>query len=163
MYYVVGEHRILVESEVPVQMDDYPDCQLIEGPKGVNLINYEVYTEEGVKKVRTKLQKDPLRMVIEASIKEKNGVYIVKAGGEPIKFKVRLEGEAHLPPLFTMPEDYEPQSIRIGCSRGKLSTQMVIKEGEFVWTPIDETIECSISLMALNFPPLQSFIRIQLV
>jgi hypothetical protein len=163
MFYVVGKHRILVESEVPVQMGDYPDCELIEGPKGVNLISFEAYTEGGIRRVRTKLQKEPLRMIVESDVTVRNGCYEIKAGGESVKFKVRLEGNAHLPPLFTMPEGYVTDSIKIECSRGKLSTPLIIKEGEFSWKPIDETIECSLILTALNFPPIQKFVRIKLI
>jgi len=107
MYYVVGKYRIRVESEVPVQMKDYPDCVVAEGPPGVNMINFEVYEgERGELRVRTEKLKNPLdiHFVVEGCKRLPDDSYEAKAGGEAIKVKVSLKGEPHLPPIMSIPE-----------------------------------------------------------
>ena len=164
MYYVVSKHRIVVESEVPVQMDDYPKCEMVEGPPGVSLINYEVYEEGGKRKVRTKLPKNPYKLVVDMPGVEKDlDGYVHKAGGDPVKIIVRTEGEQYLPPIVTIPEGYDKSRIDLECTRGKLSTKILVGGGEVLWTPVDETIDAVIILKAMNFPPIQEMVRIKLI
>ncbi len=165
MYYVVSKYRILVESETSVQMKDYPNCELIEGPQGVSLINFEVYEEDGKRKVRTKKKGDIFDISITIpSLEKKGGTYEMEAGGKEIDIKIESIGTPYLPPLFKFPENYKHDNkIDIVCSRGKLSSNYVIKSGIVKWTPVDETIECSIIISALNFPPIQKYIKIKLI
>jgi len=166
MFYVVDKYRILAESEIPVQMKDYPDCELIEGPPGVSMINFEVCMEKGIKKIKTKLILNAFDIDVSIpGIEQINGAYEIKVGGEPIEIEIKLSGVPYIPPLFIFPENFDPNknNIDISCSRGKLSTNVLAKSGIVKWTPVDETVECSIIVTALNFPPIQKFITIKLI
>ena len=162
MYYVVGKYRIVVESEAPVNMKDYPSCELIEGAPGVDMINFEVYEEGGVKKVKSK----PIEaLVLNVSVdleEEVEGFFKLKFPSGSIEIKMKLVGEAHLPKLMTLPEDYVPRQINISCMRGKLSANKVIDSGSVWWTPVNETISTAILFTVLNFPPLNQALNIRL-
>ena len=162
MYYVVDKYRILAESEVPVQMKDYPNCELVQGPPGVSLINFEMYEENGIKKVRSKeISKFDIEVSI-PSLKEKEGLYEMKAGGESIDIKVKMVGTPYLPPLFNFPEGYGKSRIEVICTRGKVDKNVLERSGTIKWTPVDETVDVVIGFTALNFPPIQKFLRIRL-
>jgi len=165
MYYVVDKYRILVESESPVNMSDYPNCQLIQGEKGVSLINFEIYEEKGQKRVRT-IERDSVELKIEVLNLEPVGdnMYEVKAGSNPIEIKATMKGDPYLPPILKLPNDYDKSKIEISCSRGKLSTRELNKDCNIVkWTPVDENIDVVLVFGVLNFPPIQKVLTIRLI
>jgi len=164
MYYVVGKHRIVVESEIPVQMSDYPDCEMIEGSPGVSMINFEVYEEGGKKKVKTKPQDNPLKLEVKLPDYECiNGAYEIPAGTKGVQVDVVLSGEPFLPPIINVPEeDKKSRRIDISCNRGRLDKKQLFGSGSVSWTSVDETIEAVLMFVALNFPPIQESVRITL-
>ncbi len=163
MYYVVGKYRIVVESETPVNMKDYPSCEQIEGAPGVDMINFEVYEEGGVKKVKSK-KIEELKLIISCGLEEESeGFYKLKIpSSEPIEIKMKLEGKAHLPEIMKLPDDYVAKQINISCTRGKLSINKIIDSGSVWWTPVNETVSIAIMFTVLNFPPLHQALNVRL-
>ena len=163
MYYVVGKFRIVVESETPVVMKDYPSCELIEGPPGVDMINFEVYEEDGVKRVKSKqIEELKLNVSVVGLEEAVEGYYHLKLPSDPIEIKVGIEGKHNIPPAMTLPEDHVEGQIDIKCTRGKISSSKVIGSGSVFWTPVDETVEVAIMFSILNFPPVNHAINIRL-
>lgn len=162
MFYVVGEYRIVVESEAPVNMKDYPKCELIEGAPGVDMINFEVYEEGGVKKVKSK-EIEKLELIVSCDLEqETEGIYKMKLPSEPIEIKMKMEGQQHIPKVMTLPEGYEKKQIDVRCTRGKLSSNKIIGSGSVWWTPVEETVDVAILFSVLNFPPVQTALNIRL-
>jgi hypothetical protein len=163
MYYVVGKYRIVVESESPVVMKDYPSCELIEGAPGVDMINFEVYEEDGVKKVRSKeIEELKFTATLEGVEESDDGYYSIKLPSDKIEIKMKVEGKPHIPEVMTLPEGHVEKQIDIRCTRGKLSSNTVVEAGSVWWTPVDETVEVAIMFSVLNFPPLNHAINIRL-
>jgi len=165
MFYVVSDYRILAESETPMQMKDYPGCLLLEGSPGVSMIDFEIYEEDGIRRVRSKPRKDNADVEIKVPLKQKDkDSYVMEACNDKVvEMEVKLIGELYLPPLIQMPEKYDKNKIEITCNRGKLDKTCMVGSGIIKWTPVNETVDCVLIFTVINFPPIQKVVKIQLI